>query len=133
MITSLIEMLRVTKLWSHGHIYNIIWVTWENFVGDARDKNYDDITFISKYLTLRRHRVALFAAIIKIVTMFTKTIFKDSKKVKSVRIYLPKCNLYLYFLTQQNLFISGWKMLMSEKLNGCVTWFIFLGCSLGEL
>ena len=49
MITSLLEML-VTKPWSHDHIYNIIWITWENFVGDVIVKNYDVITFISKYL-----------------------------------------------------------------------------------
>ena len=43
------------------------------------DRNYDGI-MISKYLISRRPRVAVFAEIIKIVTMFTKNIFKDSKK-----------------------------------------------------
>ena len=42
--------------------------------------------------------VAIFADIIKIVTMFIKTIIKDSIKVKRIRNYvLSKCNLYLYF------------------------------------
>ena len=39
----------VTKLWSHENIFNIIWVTWESIVGDFIDRNYDVMTFISKY------------------------------------------------------------------------------------
>ena len=42
--------------------------------------------------------VANTAGIIKIVTMFIKKIFKDSKKVKRIRNYALKFNLYLYFL-----------------------------------
>ena len=60
------------------------------------DKNYDVITFISK--------VAIFADIIKIVTMFIKRIFKDSKKVTIN--YVSKCNLYLLFLVLAKLLIS---------------------------
>ena len=41
---------RVTKLWSHDHIHNIIWVMWQIFVGDVIDRIYDVITFILKYL-----------------------------------------------------------------------------------
>ena len=44
----------VTKLWSHGRIYNIILVTWQCFAGDAMDKSYDIITFILKYLYFRK-------------------------------------------------------------------------------
>ena len=57
------------------------------------DRNYDVIN-----VNLRRPRVAVFADIIKIVTMFIKTISKDSKNVKRIKNYVPKCNLYLYFL-----------------------------------
>ena len=46
---------------------------------------------------LRRPGVAIFADIIKIVTIFIKEIFKDSK-VKKIIIYESKCNLYWYFL-----------------------------------
>ena len=46
------------------------------------DRNYDVITYISKNLFLRRSGVAIFADIIKIVTMFIKKIFKDSRKLK---------------------------------------------------
>ena len=65
---------------------------------------------------LRRPGVAIFANIIKIVTIFIKTIFKDSRKVKRIRKYVLKCNLYLYFLIKQNLLISDEKMLMSAEL-----------------
>ena len=60
------------------------------------DRNYGVIIFILKYLILRRPRVAIFAEIIKIVTIFIKVIFKDSKK--SLKNYALKCNPYLYSL-----------------------------------
>ena len=41
--------------------------------------NYDDITFI-----LKSSRVANFASIVKIVTMFVKTTLKGSKKLKEL-------------------------------------------------
>ena len=47
---------------------------------------------------LRRREVAIFAGIIKFVITFIKTIFEDSRKVKRIRNYVSKCNLYLYFL-----------------------------------
>ena len=44
------------------------------------DRNHDAINFISKTFIWSRPRVVNFADIIKIATMFIKTIFKDSKK-----------------------------------------------------
>ena len=61
------------------------------------DKNYDVVTFQITFI-LRRPGWAIFADIIKILTMFIKTIIKDSKKVKRIRNYVLKCSLYLYFL-----------------------------------
>ena len=49
-------------------------------------------------LILRRPRVANIAEIIKIVTVFIKKIIEDSKRVERIRNYIPKCNLYFYFL-----------------------------------
>ena len=57
--------------------------------------------------------------------MFIKTIFNESKKVKSIRNYVSKLSLYLRFLIQQNLVIFGEKMLISAELKGCATWFIY--------
>ena len=57
------------------------------------DRNYDVIDFI-----LRRLRVASFADIIMIATMFIKETFKDSEKVERTRNYGLKCNLYWYLL-----------------------------------
>ena len=39
---------------------------------------------------LRRSRVANFAEIIKIATMFIKTTFRDSNKIKIIRNYVLK-------------------------------------------
>ena len=43
---------------------------------------------------LRRPRVTNFADIIKIATVFLKTTFRDSQKIKIIRNYVLKCNLY---------------------------------------
>ena len=72
------------------------------------------MTFISKYFYFHS------ADIIKIVTMFIKIIFKDSKKVKRIGHYVSKCNLYLYFLIYQNLLIPFFKMMTSAELKECV-------------
>ena len=54
-ITSLIDRnARITKLWSHEQIYNIIWIMWWNFVGDVIERNYDVITIISKYCYFKK-------------------------------------------------------------------------------
>ena len=42
--------------------------------------------------------VAIFADIMKTITRFNKIIFKDARKVKGIKNYESKCNLYLYFL-----------------------------------
>ena len=82
------------------------------------DRNYDVITFQNTFI-LRKPRVANFVDIIQ--TIFIKTTFKVSKKVKRIRNYVLKCNLYLYFLIQQKFLISGEKMLMSAELKGVIS------------
>ena len=88
------------------------------------DRNHDVISFISKLfylfiylfiylyiyfknlflnsflnLSLRRPRVANFADIIKIATMFTKTTFKDSKKLKELEnVYQSAICICIYLL-----------------------------------
>ena len=64
------------------------------FFGDVIGRNYDVITFISKYFL--RPRVAVFADI-KIVTLFIKTIL-ESKEVRRIRNYVLKGNQGVYFL-----------------------------------
>ena len=59
----------------------MIGLTSKNFVGDVMDRSYDVINIISKYLFLRRPRVAIFAEIIKFVTIFVTTIFIRLKKI----------------------------------------------------
>ena len=57
------------------------------------DSNYDVIILISNIFILRTLRVTNFADIIKATTMFIKTTFIDSKKVKRISNYVLKCNL----------------------------------------
>ena len=66
---------------------------------------------------LRRSEVDIFADITKIVTMFIKTIFKDSRKVKmqSISVCLDIAKFGNF----------SWKMLMSTEIKECVTWFIY--------
>ena len=42
--------------------------------------------------------IVIFTDIIKIVTMFIERIFRDSGKVKRMKNYVSKCNLYLHLL-----------------------------------
>ena len=51
------------------------------------DRNYDIITLFKTSYILRRPSIAIFSDI-KIVTIFTKTIFKGSRKVKRIRNYV---------------------------------------------
>ena len=85
------------------------------------DINYNVIASISKYLYFKKGGAAIFADIIKIVTFFSKAIFKDSRKVKRIRNYTSKCNLYIYFLIYDNLLIFIEKLLISAELKRCVT------------
>ena len=85
------------KLWSHDNIYNIIWVTWLNFIGDILDRNYDVKNFILKYLYFKKTWSNHFADIMKIVIIFIRTIFKDLNNVKTIENDASECTLYLYF------------------------------------
>ena len=58
------------------------------------DRNCDIIAFFQNTFILRKPRVAILADIVKIVTTFIKKIFRDSKKVKRIRNYVSKSNLY---------------------------------------
>ena len=98
---------------------------WQYFVHDVIDRMYYIITFISKYFFLRRAGVPILADIIKILTMFIITIYKDSRKVKINWNYVSKCTLYPYFLIWQYLLIYREKMLIPAEFKGCVMWFIY--------
>ena len=52
-------------------------------------------------------RIAVFADIIKIITMFIKTNFEDSKKFQRIRNYVSKCNQCLVFLDLAK-FVDFW-------------------------
>ena len=71
MTTSLTEMLELPNL-----------ITWPHLHYNVMDRNHDVITVFSKKLYFKKSGVAIFAEIIKIVTMYIKTILKDSRKVK---------------------------------------------------
>ena len=68
------------------------------FCCDVMDRNYDLITFFKKNLYFKKPGAAIFTDIIKTVTMLIKTILKDLRKVRKIRNYVSKWNLYLYIL-----------------------------------
>ena len=78
------------------------------------------LSLFQNTLIIRRTRVAIFADIIKTVTIFLKAIIKNLRKVKRNRNYVSKSNLHLYFLMWQNLLIFGGKMLVSAELKVCI-------------
>ena len=81
MITFLIEMLQTLVTLPH------LWYNLNQgikFFGDVIDRNYDVITFFQNTLILRRPGVAIFAGIIKIVSMLIKKLLKTQEKLKEL-------------------------------------------------
>ena len=65
-----------------------------------------------------RTRGANFADIIKIIAIFIKIIFRDSKKVKRIRNYVSRCNLY--FLSRDSYFLDLlWVRYNCAKFHHC--------------
>ena len=97
MITSLIQMLQLPNF---GHM------TTSTLQFESREKILlvTSLTEIETSSLLfqknfnLRPTVAIFADIIKIVTIFTKTIFKDSKNIETSRNFISKWDLYMHFL-----------------------------------
>ena len=67
-------------------------------------------------------------------TAFIKTIFKYSKKVKRIRNYVLKCNLYLHFMMQPRVADFWWKNgNISRTQDICHMIYIFFGSSQGKV
>ena len=98
MIIFLIEMLKlpnfgqmITFTIQFELLKKILFVTSQSRIITSKN-------LFQKVLILRKPGRPNFADIIKIVTVFIKKMFKDSKKVKRIRNCVPKFYLYLYFL-----------------------------------
>ena len=79
--------------------------------------------YFKKPFFLRSLRVANFVDFIKIATMFVKTNFKDSKKLKELKVMYENA-IYVHISWYSK---SCWfpvKKLMSVEIKGCITWFI---------
>ena len=82
---------------------------------------------------LRRPRVANFADIIKMTTMFIETTFKDSKKLKALKIII-KIQAISVFLGVTKVADFWWKNPNVNSNQGvCHLIFIFFGSSLGKV
>ena len=99
MITSLTEMLELPNF-----VHMTAFTLWfkspdKILLVSSTTEIMTSWPFFPKTFNLKRPWVAIFGDIIKIVTMFIRTILKDSGKVRRVRNYVSKWNLYLYLLT----------------------------------
>ena len=65
------------------------------------DRNYDVIVLILKYIYFKEAWGSQFVDMIKIEITFNSMTFKR------ITSYVLRCKLYLYFLIQQKLLISG--------------------------
>ena len=74
----------------------ISFTSW-SFSGNVMETVYETITFISKNLYFTNQRVINFTEIIKVGTIFIKTTFIDSNKIKKNKTYVLKHDLYLFF------------------------------------
>ena len=73
---------------------------------------------------LRKPGVAIFADIIKIVTMFIENFIKDLEQLKALEtIYQNSIYICISYrnLIQQSFLISGEKVLISTELKRCIT------------
>ena len=124
MIISFIELLEL-PIFGHTTTFGIQFELQKKKknVGDVLDRDYDVITFISKYLNFKKTYSSQFCCIIKFISMFIKTIFKSSKKLKRVTEYLLKCNLYYVFLVTTK--VADFQRKMSPELKRCVTRFMY--------
>ena len=59
-------------------------------VDDVIEKKYDVINFFHNIFILQKPGLAIFADIMKTITIIFKTTFKDSIKVKRIRNYVSK-------------------------------------------
>ena len=86
MITSVIEMLELrnfghmttTAIWFESHDEILLVTSWSEIM--------TSLLLFQNRFTLRRPSVAIFADIAKILTIFTKAIFRDSKNLKNLEI-----------------------------------------------
>ena len=76
MITPQVEMLEVPNF-GHMTTSTIQFGSRDNICWLGHRQKLDIITFISKHLYFKQTRVANFADIIKIVTIYVKITFKD--------------------------------------------------------
>ena len=86
-------MITSLELPNFGHMttFTLWFESRDKILLVINERNYDAITFfLKKNFILRRSGVAIFAGIIKIVTIFIKTILKDSRKVRRIRNYVSK-------------------------------------------
>ena len=82
MIISLIEMLELPNFGPHlQYILSHLIIS-----GDVMDINYNFISFILKQIFLKRPRVANFAVIIQIATIFIKRSLNTQTKLKGLEI-----------------------------------------------
>ena len=79
-------MLEIQNFCSHDHIYNIFELPAKTLLVTSWTEIVVSYPLFQNTFTLRRPGVTSFADIIKISTMFVKTTFKDSKKVRRIRL-----------------------------------------------
>ena len=88
------------------------------------DRNYYVITFISKYHCFKKAWGNHFCSHHQIITMFIKKSLKTQENLKELEIMYQNAIYICFSWYNNNLLISGEKMLMSSELRGGVTWFI---------
>ena len=88
-------------------------------------------TLFQNNFVLRSARVANFAEIIEIATIFIKTTFKDSKKLKELCVKMQSISVFPQIRKIADFL---WKMLMSAERKTYITWFVyFFGSSLSKV
>ena len=86
---------RVTKLWSHDHIYNMICVTWCYSLGSVMDRNYDITTLISKCLYFKKTLFLLTSSTFQSCLLKQTQKKKTQRKLKELCIQMQSISVFL--------------------------------------
>ena len=122
--------VRVSKLYSHDHIYNMSNII--NFVAGIIDRNYDVITFILKYLYFKKTEQLFFLTSSKLQPYLLKLFLKTQKKLKELDIMYQNA-IYICISWYGKICWFLLKQLWFQQYSKSVLRHIFFGSSLHKV
>ena len=118
------RIARVNKLWSHDHIYNIIF----HLIKFCWWRHGEKLGWNNLYFKIPLFSEGLEYPFLLISPKLEPCLFKQSLKTRNKLNELQiryQNTIYICLFCIANFQISGKKMLMPAEIKRCVTWFIY--------